>query len=191
MPEPLLNRLWQRLFAGRPSPLNWIAGTAVVSIAALRLTSGGTFFHAALSAGLFVIGCALVAWSIYSPVQSGLLRAARRQYRVDIIDALPTAVGPVLAVVSFPFLCRAIDLQYPGYLFAGLSTAAEFDQIVRFAADSVLKTVLLDLPEVYGLTFATLTHNVEHFWAATLVFVFRTCIAVGVTRALIVYVAAH
>jgi hypothetical protein len=91
---------------------------------------------------------------------------------------------PLLYFVSFVLLSRSIWLLEGGSAFRETPEHVWFFTWVGYSADCLLGVVLFDAPEIYGFRFTSVEHQ-KTFWISTLVFVYKTTLAIGFIKILV------
>ena len=93
--------------------------------------------------------------------------------------------SPFALVISFPIICYLLNGIEP-QLFVGSREASIID-FSAFAFDNIIRTVLWDIPEIYGLSATPITHNVDNLMISSFILAFRTLIGLSLLKMLLLY----
>ncbi len=127
---------------------------------------------------IFVISAGMIVFVSLSSSQQQLIRKAPyEQINYKIFS-------PFALVLSFVAICYLLNLVQPN-LFVGSRNASIVDFSV-FAFDNILRVIFWDVPEIYGLSATSITHNMEYLWISTLIFLFRALIGLSLIKMVIV-----
>lgn len=127
---------------------------------------------------IFVISAGMIVFVSFSSSQQQLIRKAPyEQINYKIFS-------PFALVFSFVAICYLLNLVQPN-LFVGSRNASIIDFSV-FAFDNILRVIFWDVPEIYGLSATSITHNMEYLWISTLIFLFRALIGLSLIKMVIV-----
>lgn len=93
--------------------------------------------------------------------------------------------SPFALLFSFIAICYLLngDGLRP-LIFIGSKNASLVDFSI-FGIDNVLRVILWDVPEVYGIQAGPITHNTNNLYIATFVFMFRLLIGLSLIKMLI------
>ena len=128
---------------------------------------------------IFIISSGMIVFVSFSSSQKKMITEApyhKVNYKI---------FSPFALVLSFAVICYQLNGIQPQF-FVGNANASMVDFSV-FTIDNILRVILWDLPEVYGLSASRITHNVDNFLISTFILLFRTLIGLSLIRMLIVY----
>ena len=93
--------------------------------------------------------------------------------------------SPFALVITFPIICYLLNGIEP-QLFVGSAEASIID-FSAFAFDNIVRTVFWDIPEIYGLSATSITHNADNLLISSFILVFRTLIGLSLLKMLLLY----
>ncbi len=93
--------------------------------------------------------------------------------------------SPFALVLSFPVICYILNGIEPQF-FIGSSDASIID-FSAFAFDNIIRVVLWDIPEIYGLSATAITHNVDNLLISSFILMFRTLIGLSLFKMLLLF----
>ena len=169
----------------KPTPLGGkIIDFCFYTVIVLLILSVATLWLSSVEAlvASFVIFCISAGTIIHVSISSSQVKIIRTSPYHQINYKI---FSPFALVLSFPVICYILNGIEPRY-FIGSSDASIVD-FSAFAFDNIIRVVLWDIPEIYGISATGISHNVDTLLISSFNLLFRTLIGLSLFKMLLLF----